>query len=95
MDSPAHTPPLADRIYVAVYGALLVLTAITVGVAYLPLGPWATAVALVVAGCKSSLVLWYFMGIRTDPPIFRWMLLFTLGTFVVFLVITYTDYLFR
>lgn len=59
-----HVLPL--WIYFAVYGALLVLTFITVGVSYLNLGSSAIVAALVVAIIKASLVAGYFMHLRYD-----------------------------
>lgn len=48
--------------YLAVFGALLVLTAVTVGVSYLHLGiAMAIIVAMIVAVTKGSLVAAYFM----------------------------------
>ena len=88
-----HVVPV--RIYFAVFGSLMVLTAITVAVAYLDLGPLNTIVALVIAVSKATLVILYFMHVRYSPSLtklvvagsFLW-LLFLLG-------ITMTDYLSR
>ena len=56
-----HKHPSVGR-YVAVWAALLVFTAITVGVARLHLpGGWAAVVALVIAVVKSALVALFFM----------------------------------
>jgi cytochrome c oxidase subunit 4 len=57
-----HIVPL--RIYYAVFGALLVLTAVTVYVAFLDLGPLNTLVAVTIAVVKALLVLLFFMHVR-------------------------------
>ncbi len=59
-----HVLPL--WIYLAVYGALLALTVVTVGVSYLNLGTTAIVAALTVAIVKASLVAGYFMHLRYD-----------------------------
>ena len=57
-----HVVPL--RLYLAVFAALLVGTALTVLVAYVDLGPLNTVVALAIAGVKALLVALYFMHLR-------------------------------
>jgi cytochrome c oxidase subunit IV len=57
-----HTIP--TRIYYVVFGALMVLTAFTVWVAYLDLGFANTAVAMGIAVTKATLVVLYFMHVR-------------------------------
>lgn len=59
----AHAHPTV-KLYVAVFGALMVLTAITVGVAFLDLGPLNNVVALGIAGIKTSLVVLFFMHVH-------------------------------
>ena len=57
-----HVVPL--KVYLAVFAALLVGTAVTVLVAYQDLGPLNTVVALAIAGVKALLVALYFMHLR-------------------------------
>jgi cytochrome c oxidase subunit 4 len=57
-----HVVPL--RIYYAVFAALMVLTAVTVAVAFLDLGRLNTVVALTIAVSKAVLVILYFMHVR-------------------------------
>ena len=57
--------PLVPRhVYYWVYGVLLALTLLTVGVAYLDLGPLNLVVALGIAICKAVLVMLFFMHLR-------------------------------
>jgi cytochrome c oxidase subunit IV len=49
---------------VAVWLALLVLTGVTTGVAFVDLGPLNTIVALVIATCKALLVVLIFMHVK-------------------------------
>lgn len=50
--------------YVTIFLALMVLTAVTVGAAFLDLGPFNTLVALLIACTKMMLVVLYFMHVR-------------------------------
>jgi caa(3)-type oxidase subunit IV len=62
----AHAVP--KRILLGVFGLLVVLTIITVGVSYIDLGPANIWIALFVAVVKGSLVVMYFMHLRWDSP---------------------------
>ena len=53
----------ASRSYVGVYVALLCLTALTTGVAYVDLGIMNIPVAMLIAAAKSTLVMIFFMRI--------------------------------
>ncbi len=57
-----HVTPI--RVYILVFLALMVGTAITVGVAYLHLGPLNDLVAMAIAVTKATLVVLYFMHVR-------------------------------
>jgi cytochrome c oxidase subunit 4 len=60
-----HVVPVAT--YVAVFVALLVLTALTVAAARIDLGPFNTPVALVIAVAKALLVILFFMHVKYGP----------------------------
>jgi cytochrome c oxidase subunit 4 len=105
MTTHAHTAPtdemqaashvVSPRLYITIFLALMVLTAVTVGVAYLDLGPLNTVVALVIATTKMLLVVLYFMHVRYSSRLtwavvgggFFWLCLL--------LVLTLSDYLTR
>ncbi len=70
------------RVYMMVFGALAVLTVVTVAVAYLHLSPWpALIVALIIASVKGSLVAAYFMHLISEQKVIRWILIMT-GVFL-------------
>jgi cytochrome c oxidase subunit 4 len=71
------------RTYFMIFGALMVLTIITVGVSYVHL-PVAAAVtvALIVATIKGSLVAMYFMHLSHERKIIYWVLLLTVVFFI-------------
>lgn len=62
LPAQGHVAPL--WLYGVIYLALITLTGVTVGAAFLDLGPLSTAVALGIAGLKASLVALYFMHVR-------------------------------
>jgi len=57
------------RIYLVVWGALVVLTAVTVAVSYVHLGMMNVVVALLVASVKASLVALFFMHLRYESKL--------------------------
>jgi len=93
----AHDGPhiVPKSLLLKVFGALILLTIITVGVAYVPLGPLTVPVAIGIAVVKASLVVLFFMHLKYDNPVNA--LTFTIGTIfvVVFVTITLLDTAFR
>jgi cytochrome c oxidase subunit 4 len=65
-DGGAHHHILPLPIYLGVYGALLVLTVVTVGVSFAGLGALSLPVAIAVALVKAGFVIGYFMHLRYD-----------------------------
>ena len=57
-----HVSPVS--LYLTIFGALMVLTGVTVGAAYVDLGAFNFSVAMLIAGFKASLVVWYFMHVK-------------------------------
>jgi cytochrome c oxidase subunit 4 len=89
MDAHAHAHDSVDDIrksvktYFMIFGALMVLTIITVAVSYVHL-PVAAAVtvALIVATIKGSLVALYFMHLLHERKVIYWVLILTVIFFV-------------
>ena len=82
-------------VYILAWVALLILTAVTVTVAGLHLGRLSVLTAVAIAGVKASVVLFFFMHLKYEKPLFRTMVYVTLGALVVFIGLTFTDILFR
>ena len=78
-----------------VWAALLVLTVITVGVSYLDMKHVTVLTALLIATVKGTLVLLYFMHLRFEKPIYAVMVLVVLGTYAIFVGLTFSDYAYR
>jgi cytochrome c oxidase subunit 4 len=85
-DDGHHVLPKATLL--KVFGGLIVLTVLTVAVAYVPLGPLGVPVAIGIAATKASLVVLYFMALRYDNPVNA--LTFTIGIIMVMIFITFT-----
>jgi cytochrome c oxidase subunit 4 len=83
------------RTYYLIFAALMVFTAITVGVAFLDLGPMNTVVALAIACTKATLVVLFFMHVKYSTRL-TWAVVagsvFWLG---IMLTLTLGDYLTR
>ena len=79
--------------YWVIFGILLVLTAVTVGVSYLHLSTAATVtVALLVATTKGTLVCLYFMHLIDEKKLIYWTLLLVASMAVVlFAVPNFTE----
>jgi cytochrome c oxidase subunit IV len=60
---------LPTNLYFAIFGALMALTAMTVGLAYVNLGQLNIVVALAVAIVKASLVVMFFMHLKYESPL--------------------------
>ncbi len=88
-----HIVPL--KIYFAIFASLMILTTVTVVVAYYDLGPLNTVVALLIAVVKATLVILYFMHVRYSPSLTK---LVVAGSFLwlaIMLSITMMDYVSR
>lgn len=81
--------------YVKVVLALLGLLALTIGAAYIDLGPLNTAVALAISAAKGALILLFFMDLRRAPGLLR--LAAGVGFFWLGILLAHTlsDYLTR
>jgi cytochrome c oxidase subunit IV len=88
-----HIVPL--RVYFAIFGALMVLTATTVAVAYVDLGPLNLAVAMGIAILKATLVILYFMHVRYSGHMVKVYVAAGFLFLVIMLGITMSDYMTR
>ncbi len=83
--------------YVFVWIGLVILTGLTYTVAVrIHPGGWAILVALAIAGTKSGLVLSYFMHLKSERLfIFKVMIPLVISVFLVFILLTFADVVFR
>jgi cytochrome c oxidase subunit 4 len=83
------------RTYVLVFLALMVLTAITVLVAFQDFGAWNDVVALTIAVIKASLVVLFFMHIYHSTRLSKLVVVSGLLWLVILIGLTMSDYLSR
>jgi len=81
-----HITPL--RVYLGIGAALLVLTAITIAVSQVHLGPWNIVVALAIAAVKATLVAFFFMHLFYDNKFY--FLVLTIGILFLAIFIGFT-----
>ncbi len=83
---------ISRGIYLLIFAALLLLTALTVAASFVELGPWHLAVALTIAMAKALLVVLFFMHVLHSGRLI-WLVigaaLFWLG---ILLTLTFSDY---
>lgn len=81
--------------YVQVTAALFVLLVLTVGAAYVNLGPFNTPVAMLISLVKAVLIILFFMHVRRADPLIQ---LFVVAGFFwlgIMLTLTLSDFLTR
>ena len=88
-ESFVHVLPV--KVLLTVFGALVVLTGVTVGASWLDLGAVALWVALGIATVKATLVALYFMHLRYDRPIYGVILVAALLFVLLFVGLALTD----
>ena len=90
---PHHVVP--TKIYYAIFATLMVLTAVTVGVAYVDLGPWNTVAAVVIACFKAMIVVLYFMHVKYSTRLIKLTVIAGLYWMGILIALTLGDYLTR
>ncbi len=88
-----HVSPKST--YYTIFGALMVLTAVTVGVAFLNLGALNFPVAIAIAITKASLVVMFFMHAKYASRLTQMFVGTAFFFLFILLALTMTDYLSR
>jgi cytochrome c oxidase subunit IV len=90
-----HVEPLPVGMCLAIYAVLLILTAVTVGAAFLDMSWLNTPVALIIATAKALLVMAFFMELRHSSKLF-WIAIGN-GVFwlLVMIMLTMSDFISR
>jgi len=83
------------RTYFLILLALVALTFASVGITSIELGEYTVAGALLFSTIKTFLVLTFFMHLKYDKPYIKLMVTFVFAVFVVTIIITFIDYLYR
>jgi cytochrome c oxidase subunit 4 len=90
-----HVHVLPLKVYYAVFATLMVLTGITVTVAYMDLGALNVVVAVVIACFKALIVVLYFMHVKYSTRLIKLTVIAGLYWMVILLGLTMSDYLTR
>lgn len=88
-----HVVP--KRIYYVIFATLMVLTAITVGAAYIDLGAMNAVVALAIACFKATIVVLYFMHVKYSTRLVKLTVIAGLYWMGILFALTFSDYLTR
>ena len=84
-----HVVP--TKLYILVFAVLIMLTTLTTGVAFINLGKWNTVVALVIAVCKATLVVLFFMHLRWSSNLLRIVVVSSLLWLAILIGLTISD----
>ena len=85
-----------DKTLLGVFGALLILTVLTVGVHYIHIpSPWSMIVAMGIATLKVALVALFFMHLYWDDRFNSLLLVASIAFFALLVGFTLLDTLFR
>lgn len=84
-----HVVPV--RVYLAIFGALLVLTATTTGAAYVDLGRLNVVIMLGIAVTKALLVILYFMHVRWSTRLTQIVIASGVVFFAILVLLTMAD----
>ena len=80
------------KVYIGIFLSLMVLTAATVGAAYVNLGAMNIVVALAIATLKATLVVLYFMHARYSPKRTQLVIISAVFWLAIMLALTLSDY---
>jgi cytochrome c oxidase subunit 4 len=90
--STSHNDIASVRTLVSVFLALVVLTGVTTGVAFVDFGAGSTFIALAIAGLKASLVVWFFMAVRFNSRLIPVVIVGGLFFLLILFAETFADY---
>ncbi len=88
--SSVHVSPLST--YLSIFAALMVLSAITVGAAFVNLGNFNPVVALAIACIKATLVILFFMHVKYSSQLTKLTVVLSLFFVVILFAETLMDY---
>jgi cytochrome c oxidase subunit 4 len=90
-----HHHIVSYRTLVGIWLALLALTALTVAITRVDLGGYKVIGALAIACAKAGLVIAFFMHMKYEGRLLRWLLFLALTTLAIFIGFTFFDVLYR
>ena len=85
-----HISPIS--VYLAIFGALMIGTALTVFAAFIDLGVFNFTVALTIALVKATLVVLFFMHVKYSSHLTKLTVLVGIFFLIILLTLTMVDY---
>jgi cytochrome c oxidase subunit IV len=85
-------PVVPQKTYFMIFCALIGLTALTTGVAFMDLGPFNTIAALAIAFSKMLLVLLFFMGLKYSGNLMRTVVIAGFFWLALLIGLAWSDY---
>jgi cytochrome c oxidase subunit 4 len=83
---------VSPKLYLLIFFALMLGTALTVSAAVRDFGPWNIVIALAIATTKATLVVIYFMHARYSPKRTQLVIVCSVFWLAILLALTLTDY---
>ena len=88
--SSVHVSPI--KVYIGIFAALMVLSAITVGAAFVNLGIFNPIVALTIAVIKATLVILFFMHVKYSSRLTKITVVLSFFFVAILFAETFMDY---
>jgi cytochrome c oxidase subunit IV len=95
LEDDQHAHIVTPKTYIAVYLALLICTALTVGAAFIDLGAFNPILALGIACFKAVIVILFFMHVYFSSRLMKLTVAAGFFTFIVMIMMTLSDYMSR
>ncbi|HCE69149.1 MAG TPA: cytochrome-c oxidase [Geobacter sp.] len=95
MDRHEQHHIIGYRKLTGIWLVLLILTALTVAITRVELGGYKVIAALTIACAKAGLVIAFFMHMKYEGRLLRWLLFLALVTLAIFIGLTFFDVLYR
>ncbi|HEY9126204.1 MAG TPA: cytochrome C oxidase subunit IV family protein [Acidobacteriaceae bacterium] len=86
---------VSPAVYATIFVALLIGTALTIGASYVEMGPFNPIVAILIAVCKATLVILYFMHVKYSSKLTKLTVGAGVFTFLILVGMSLSDYISR
>ena len=86
---------VGPKVYLLIFAALIVGTALTVGASFIEMGPWNPVVAIAIAVVKATLVVLFFMHIKYSSKLMKLTVGAGVFTFLILVGMSLADYFTR
>jgi len=94
-EAKKHIHIVANRTYISVWMALLILLAATIAVAKMSVTRYSVVINLLIASLKAFLVLLFFMHLKYEGRFLKGMLILTIAALTLVIALTFSDVWFR